>query len=427
MPAPRLDLDVVARTVEAVQRVGQRAAAEELGIPYATIRSRLRRASEAAMEQSAPVIEPAPVLEPALERRLRDKLAQAIKERDAALKAQNLAEDLRSSVFGLTNPPLEPVTFGATTAQADRETIVVFLSDTHWGESISLAAMDGLNSYTPEIARSRLKRTFQGIISLATTHWSGPKPERLILILGGDMITGEIHAELAKTNHLKAIPAVRDLVAHLEAGIRLLLEHLECPIDIISLAGNHGRSTMKPEAKETVETSYDTLVSDFLSMMLANEPRVNFFVPPSIDALFSVYGWRIVATHGDRIGSRGGAGFIGPAATAARGMKRITMDYAARGVHLDLILIGHFHTALQLEEGFVNGCLIGPSEYSRDGRFRPKPASQLFLTIHPRRFVSQVRWLQPGHPSEGSLYEAPEIDRPIRPRYRVPAISRSAA
>ena len=144
-------------------------------------------------------------------------------------------------------------------------------------------------------------------------------------------------------------------------------------------------------------------------------------MPASVDALFSVYGWRVLATHGDRIGSRGGQGFIGPAATAARGMKRISMDYAARGVHLDLILMGHFHTPLQLEEGFVNGCLPGPSEYSRDGRFRPSPARQLWLTLHPRRGVTSTRWINVGVEAEGALYAAPPPDREIRPRWRVPA------
>jgi hypothetical protein len=84
-----------------------------------------------------------------------------------------------------------------------------------------------------------------------------------------------------------------------------------------------------------------------------------------------------------------------------------------------MIMIGHFHTALMLEEGFVNDSLVGPSEFSRDGRFRPRPAKQLFLVIHPRRFVSQVRWIEVGHPSEGSLYAAPAADRPLRPRFSI--------
>lgn len=333
------------------------------------------------------------------------------------------AEDLRAGLFGLTATPPDPVAFRAPDAgNPQAETIVLFLSDLHWGERISLEAMDGLNSYDLDIARARLGRWVQTVADLATRHWSGPAPARMILILGGDLVSGEIHAELAKTNEAKALPAVKDLAGHLAEGVRLLRQRLDCPIDVVSLAGNHGRSTLKPESKEAAETSYDTLVSDFLEMSLRGRDGIAFYVPSSVDALFSVYGWRVLATHGDRIGSRGGQGFIGPAATAARGMKRISMDYAARGVHLDLILMGHFHTPLHLEEGFVNGCLPGPSEYSRDGRFRPSPARQLWLTLHPRRGVTSTRWINVGAPAEGALYAPPPPDRELRPRWRVPAV-----
>jgi len=357
-------------------------------------------------------------------RRLRDRLAvQSRTLRDLERRAVS-AEDIRSAVFQLVEPPLAPARFDIRPGRdGQAETIVLFLSDLHWGERVDLGAMDGLNSYGLDIARARLKRWVEAVIDLATRHWSGPKPERIILILGGDLVSGEIHGELAKTNEAKAIPAVRDLVSHLAGAIAAIKDTVSCPLEVISLTGNHGRSTMKPESKEMAETSYDSLVSDFLEMTLRGRKGVTFYAPPSPDAVFSVYGWRVLATHGDRIGSRGGQGFVGPAATAARGMKRLVADYAARAQHLDLVLIGHFHTPLMLEEGFVNGSLPGPTEYSRDGRFRPHPATQLFLTMHPRRRIAQVRWIEVGAASEGALYAPPPPDRDLRPRYRVPAIS----
>lgn len=139
-------------------------------------------------------------------------------------------------------------------------------------------------------------------------------------------------------------------------------------------------------------------------MQLRSEPRITFYTPASGDALFSIYNWTVLTTHGDKIGSRGGTGFVGPAATVARGFKKLAAEYSALGTHLDLILVGHFHVALELEEGFVNASLVGPNEYGRMSRFRPKPATQLFLAIHPRRGVTQVRRLQVGHPDEGSIY-----------------------
>lgn len=385
--------------------------------PSPAQRRRARGGKPAAKPEAAPA-DPVDLV------RMRDQRDAARRERDVMARRVAQAEDVRATVYGLASIPPEPVAFAAPQRAAPRaETVICFLSDLHWGESVDLAAMDGLNSYSLAIARARLGRCFNAIADLATLHWSGPPPARLILILGGDLVSGEIHAELAKTNEALSLPAVRDLVGCLAAGVNLLKERLTCPIDVISLAGNHGRSTLKPESKGSAETSYDVLVSDFLEMQFKADPRVSFFVPKSPDAVFSVYGWRFLATHGDRIGSRGGTGFIGPSATAARGFKRLASDYAVRGVLLDCILIGHFHTPLQLEEGFVNGSLPGPTEYSRDGRFRPHPAQQLFLAVHPRRGVTQARWIKVGAPEEGSLYEARPDDAPIRPRFRVPAVS----
>jgi transposase-like protein len=423
--------------------VGKSASA--LGLQYGTMSSWLTRirtdlksaglkepteAFWASLEKPDPIIQA-----PASQRTSADairlaRLEQQVRtlkaERDEAVKAAVEAEDLRASVFGLAGA-LEPIAFDAT-APAEKgdegETVVVFLSDLHWGERIDLGGMDGVNSYNLKIAGARLMRAFQAIIDLSTRHWPGKPPERLILILGGDLVSGDIHLELSKTNALSAIPAVRDLVGHLAAGLKLLHRALDCPIDVISIPGNHGRSTLKPESKNAVETSYDTLVADFLESQFAAEKRLTFYTPASGDALFSVYGHQVLATHGDKIGSRGGQGFIGPAATAARGFKKLVMDYAGRGIHLDLILCGHFHTALQLEEGLVNGCLSGISEYGRDARFRPKPATQLFLSLHPRRGVTQVRWLQVGTPDEGSIY-APRVASSPRPRYRVNAVMRA--
>ena len=368
--------------------------------------------------------EPPPML-PAAEVRLRDELARARRERDEALRTANRGEDMRKELFKLAPIP-PPVTFPRPPHSDPRaETVILFASDWHVGETIALDKMDGLNSYDPKIAERRAGRLFTTTAELMSRHWTGPKPARLILILGGDMISGEIHEELAKSNTLLAIPAVQACASAIMGGLAYLLDALpDVPIEVLSLPGNHGRSTFKPQSKY-VDVSYDMLAGNIVEahFKAKGETRIKFWAPTSGDAVFSLDGWVILATHGDRIGSRGGQGFVGPAATAARGFKRLVADYAARGTIVDLVLCGHFHTPLRLEEGYVCGTLAGPSEYARDGRFRPHPASQLFLTIHPRRGVTQVREISVGAPEEGSIYADRQDNGTLRPRYRVPAIS----
>ncbi len=65
----------------------------------------------------------------------------------------------------------------------------------------------------------------------------------------------------------------------------------------------------------------------------------------------------------------------------------------------------------------------GSTEYSRDGRFKPHPAQQLFITIHPRRKKPQRRWIEVGVPEEGTLYLPPSPEARGRQRYRIRAVS----
>lgn len=361
------------------------------------------------------------------EHRLERKIKQLLSEKQELLKRLAATGDFMTALEGVAEP-LEPVSFQPRepSAKSLAETAVLVLSDLQWGEVIDLGVMDGLNSYNVEIAQERLERVFQTWADLLTTHWAGPPPERILLVLGGDLISGEIHEELAKTNGLLSIPALRDCAANICAGIRLLYEQVGVPIDIISVPGNHGRVTRKTESKLYAAHSYDTLCADIVELEFRENGKMpkwlTMWKPSSGDALIWVYGYRVLITHGDRIGSRGGAGFVGTAATVARGFKKLVMDYSGRGITLDFIVCGHFHTALQLEEGVCNGCLPGPSEYSRDLRFRPRPAVQAFITFHPRRGVTQIRWVDAGDPLEGSLYEPKPAPLDAKPRFRIPAI-----
>jgi hypothetical protein len=225
--------------------------------------------------------------------------------------------------------------------------------------------------------------------------------------LGGDLISGEIHEELSKTNDLMSIPAVRELATHLISGIDLLLRSFACEVRVISVPGNHGRATKKPESKNFVMTSYDTLTAWLVESWFTAKgtKRITFTAPASGDAVVDICGWRFLFTHGDRIGSRGGMGMVGPAATVSRGMQRLIQDYAAEGTVIDHIMIGHFHSPMELEQGIVNGCLSGPSEYSRSGRMRPHPASQWMISVHPEHGICR-RWkIGVGVPEEGTIYK----------------------
>lgn len=303
-------------------------------------------------------------------------------------------EELRAAVFKLAEQPLEPPVWSMSKAppKGGPGIPVLFTSDFQWGEKISKDQLDGVNEYNLRVARRRYETLIAKTVELAKSHMVKPDYPGIVYLRGGDAISGEIHLELRETNDALSIPAVVDLVEHEIAGIEALLDYFP-KVWVISVPGNHGRTTIKPHSKGYVETNYDTLSAWMIERHFAagKDDRVQFYTPASGDAIFQLYGWTFCLTHGDRIGSRGGMGFIGPAATIARGMKRVMEYYAGIGTVVDKVLVGHFHTYLELEQGFCNGSLPGISEYGRDGRFLPQPPTQLLFFVHPHHGVT-ARW-----------------------------------
>lgn len=349
--------------------------------------------------------------DPIAERRSADEIADLKAKLREAERRTIASEDIRGGIAGLFSDPPRPKPFPdvGRPYTSEGEIPLINLFDLQWGEVVDIDRMDGINSYNAEIAERRLTRFFDATIDLLTNHWKGPRPPKAYVALGGDLVSGQIHDELVKTNDRSAIEAVRDLVGLLIEGIERLAEALQCPIEVISLPGNHGRITKKCESKKYVVDSYDTLVAWLLELHF-NKPGsdVTVTVPASGDALVTIYGRNILWTHGDRIGTRGGDGGAGVAAPASRGMRKIMAEYAARGIRVDTIIMGHWHTALELEDGFVSGPLVGWSEFARDCRFKPRPASQWLLTMHPVWGIAQ-RWLIfVGAEDEGTIYRAPQ-------------------
>jgi hypothetical protein len=380
------------------ERSAWRSACDEVGIPasgslFATAVRVLGREPDWSRYKAKPDA-PANAVPTRERQAAADKLATQGKALREAHRALNAMEDLRRGVFRLAEPMLAPPPWVIAPKPSGpvEELPILFTSDKQWGEHADRAALGGANAYNIDIARRRYKRLIERTIDLCMNHMVKPRYPGILYLRGGDEISGDIHDELRKTNDLQSIPAVRDLVEHEVAGITALAAAFG-KVHVISVPGNHGRTTIKPESKRAVETNYDTLSAWMIEQWFTarGDKRVSVWTPPSGDALFRAMGWTLLLTHGDKIGSRGGQGFIGPAATIARGAKRVRDYYAALGAFVDYMFFGHFHTRLELEFCFSNGSFPGLVEYARDGRTTPSPPEQWLLFLHARRGIT-ARW-----------------------------------
>lgn len=322
------------------------------------------------------------------------KLLKALEERLVK------AEDIRGDLMGLG--PLKVSKLKPDQGRpSGRRAVILHISDIQYGEVIDFDAIDGINSYDMEIANKRIARYFQKAHRFITDLWLGDPPEEVIVLLNGDMISGSIHMELAKTDFVGPMQQAHLVSEQLAAGIQLIAD-AGFPVRVISTPGNHGRTTMKPESKDHTLENYDTLVATNIEKMFRHNELVSVEYSKSVDAEFTVFSFPMLATHGDRIGSRGGMGFQGPLATIVRGHAKVMADYAARGVHLYKIFTGHFHTPGVTSHGYANGTTAGASEYSRDGRMHVTPPSQDYLVVHEDHGVIEHRVILVGDPTEGS-------------------------
>ena len=317
-----------------------------------------------------------------------DELQRALKKAHREIAA---AEDLRRAVLGAVEQQIEPPEWLLKPCAPGAPGMPMLLaSDFQWGETIRPSELDGMNEFNVAVAQKRYKLLIQKTIDLSLSHMGKPKYPGIIYMRGGDMVSGDIHIELKETNELSSIPAVKSLVEAESAGISQLAEKFG-RVHVLSVPGNHGRTTLKPQAKRATESNYDTLSAWMLEREFKGDKRITFITPDSGDIVFSVYGWRYLLTHGDKIGSSGGQGFIGPAATIARGMKKLVDYYASVGQIIDSIFLGHFHTSLELEWGFSNGSLPGYGEFAKMHRMKPSLPKQWLVFSHPDYGIT-ARW-----------------------------------
>ena len=321
-----------------------------------------------------------------------DRIAQLRKELKAALREDISTESIRTAIFGLcaeadkTEIPewSLPVTTGG---EQHLEIPMTHWSDWHWGEVVSAEEIGGVNEYNLTIAQERVQRLVAKVIELCFNHMVNPNYPGLVLCLGGDMLGGEIHEELAQTNETTVPQALLDLYSVLIRALTTLADRFG-RLWVYAVPGNHGRMTKKPTAKRRVYTNFDWLLYTMLERYFAGDSRLSFRIPPSGDAHFRVYGKRFFLTHGDALGVKGGDGIIGALGPIARGVIKTRSSEAQVGRDFDVAILGHWHQYLPLSWVIVNSSLKGYDEFARTFlRARCEPPSQSLWFVHPRHGI----------------------------------------
>ena len=321
-------------------------------------------------------------------------IARLRRERDAAtatnLRLTEQIDDLRRTldvveqVETLSISRVEWLT-PKKPAKQSAATLVLMLSDLHLDEVVIPAEVEGLNAYNREIARLRLSKTIENTIKVARHYLAGMKYDGVVLMLGGDIFSGDIHEELKETNEDTMLGSLLYWAEQIASAIDLLADEFK-KVHIAAVAGNHGRTTRKPRAKLRAKTNFDWLLAKMLERHFTGDKRLTFDVPESSDVLVKIYDSNHLLTHGDQTKGGGSIGGIYPPIMRMRAKK--AQRYLTTGQQFDTLWLGHWHQYLPSPSMVVNGTMKGYDEYAFVSNFSYEPPQQALAVVVPEKGIT---------------------------------------
>jgi hypothetical protein len=305
--------------------------------------------------------------------RYKAALAQIDKERERA--------DALVSLKGIAPTQSKPP---KQTKQTKHDaTMVVLLSDIHCEETVRPETVNGLNSFDLDVCQARLKELQERFFTMLAHERELTRIERVVLWLGGDLISGMIHPELAEENALHPLAAIRWIGERLRGFLDAVAGNAK-EIVVATSCGNHGRTTEKLRTNEA-DTSYEHHL--YLTMRAAETRKnVQWLVGEGHLNYVNLNGFKIRFCHGHAVRYQGGIGGIHVPLNKAIA----AWDATERA---DLTCLGHWHQFSWGRAGryVSNGSVIGHSAYAVRIKATYEPPCQAAIVIdHGRREVTKA-------------------------------------
>jgi regulator of replication initiation timing len=256
---------------------------------------------------------------------------------------------------------------------------IVHWSDWHVAERVYKSKTNGRNAFNPEICKARVHQLVENTLSLIDVNRSHVAIDEMVLVLGGDFVTGYLHEELAQTNAMGVTEECYFAQSLLEGAVGTLLASADMKrIRIVCLRGNHSRTTRKMQFKNDFETSHETLIYWNLRDRLSGD-GVEWVIPQAdVSYTTLVKGVDLRVIHGHQVKYGGGVGGI--AVPLTRWI--IRQDQSRKAI---ATMLGHFHTFNPSALFSICGSLKGWDEFAQSHGFAFEEPSQLFMLFDCKR------------------------------------------
>lgn len=261
----------------------------------------------------------------------------------------------------------------------------LLFSDLHAGEIVSREETGGLNFYNWDVMLERLNVLREGIVSYQQNR---PYPvEKLNIWALGDMLSGNIHAELEATNEIPLAEATVQLGLDMAVWVESLTEFFP-QVTFDGVVGNHPRAHKKPWAKQGYDNA-DWTAYHVMATALKRNPAIKVTIPKATQHRVPIAGKHALLWHGDGVrSSMPGVPWGG----VMRRVAALSNQYASAAQPVDYFACGHFHQANAVEAGRVlmNGSIKGVDEYSLKAFGGGQGPKQMLATFHPHRGLTDV-------------------------------------
>lgn len=305
-------------------------------------------------------------------KRLRNVKSRAVGSNDVELELESAKEKLK--IHNLVQKNYKKISIKEDRGGNDR-TCFLDMGDWHIEERVRPETIHGINEYSVKIAEERMKRFFSNGVKLVRNvkHCN-----ELVLVLGGDFISGYIHEELVQGNNLSPTKAIHTCYSFLRSGIEYIRQNLDHKLTIVCVVGNHARTGQKRTVETAVENSYEWLM---YKMLESHFDGVDFIIPEGKMCYLDIYGKTIRITHGDQI--RGGRGIGGVTVPILR--KIAQWDNSKKA---DLTILHHFHQLIFFTNFVCNGSGVGFNAFAEEIGASPEPPQQAFFVFEKDRGVT---------------------------------------
>ena len=276
-----------------------------------------------------------------------------------------------------------------------KQVMVAPLTDTHVGDYVTSEQMVGLNSYDIDLFSRRIWGWANQVLNLAEYRRNICEIDELTIPMLGDMVSGDIHDELARTNVDNCMMQMMYGAKIISQALMFLAPHFK-EIKVPCVVGNHGRMTRKIPSKDKY-MDWDYMMYQWIAVFCSKQDNIKFEIPKSFAHVISVAGRDLLMMHGDSVGGGGAMATIQRAITSLRAVLQyktqiITDDSFSVSDKFDDVLLGHFHRVDEIDIGTGSLHICGTTKGGDEFVF-----SRLHVITKPKHIVLYY------HPEHGQV------------------------